>query len=236
MSDRSTVLVVAPHPDDEVLGCGGSIVRNVQAGRAVHVLYLTSGERGSPLHSPEQLGPVREAEAAAAADVLGLDAHQQLHFARFPDGGIDPADLEQVGAVARLLRRLRPMLVYLPHADDGSFDHRAGFELGWRALGMSGSRNFPEWGTGPHWVPTVLGYEVWAAISQPAYYEDITAVVERKVAALACYRSQAAGAKGPDQASHVGQGGTFLSGWRGACTTGGYREAFTVPRLGQVIV
>lgn len=40
---------------------------------------------------------------------------------------------------------------------------------------LAGSRNFPEWGTDPHWVPTVLGYEVWAAVSQPVYFEDITA-------------------------------------------------------------
>ena len=138
--------------------------------------------------------------------------------------------------VVRLLREVRPALVYLPHAGDASFDHRAGFELGWRALGMAGSRNFPEWDTDPHWVPTVLGYEVWAAIGQPAYFEDISPVLDRKLAALACYASQAAGTKGLGQASHVGPAGAHLTGWRGASTTGGHREAFTVLRLGQVIL
>ena len=235
MSAVSTVLVIAPHPDDEVLGCGGSIVRQVEAGRVVHVLYLTSGEHGSPQLTPEQARRVREKEAVNAAGVLGVGV-PGLHFARFPDGGIQPSDLGQVGVVVRLLCELRPGLVYLPHAGDASFDHRASFELGWRALGMSGSRNFPEWGVEPHWVPTVLGYEVWAAISQPVYFEDITAVLDRKVAALACYASQTTETKGPGQASHVGPGGVHLSGWRGASTTGGHREAFTVLRLGQVIL
>ncbi len=230
-----TVLVIAPHPDDEVLGCGGSILLHNDAGRVVHVLYLTSGEQGSPHHAAEELRTVREAEASVAARVLGISV-SRLHFARFPDGGIQPADLDQVAAVVRLLRKVRPDLVYLPHADDASFDHRAGFELAWRALGMAGSRNFPEWGTEPHWVPTVLGYEVWAAIGQPVYFEDITAVLDRKLTALACYGSQAAGAKGASQASHVGSAAAHLTGWRGACTTGGHREAFTVLRLGQAIL
>ena len=228
-------MVIAPHPDDEVLGCGGSIVRHVEGGRVVHVLFLTSGERGSPHHTPEQLRPIREAEATSAASTLGI-AVSRLHFAGFPDGGIQPTDLDQVGVVVRLLREVRPQLVYLPHAEDASFDHRAGFELGWRALGMAGSRNFPEWGGDPHWVPTVLGYEVWAAISQPVYFEDITAVLDRKMTALACYGSQAADAKGPGQVTHVGPAGAHLTGWRGASTTGGHREAFTVLRLGKVVV
>ena len=235
MSAALTVLVIAPHPDDEVLGCGGSIVRHVEAGRVVHVLYLTSGERGSPHHTPEQLLPIRESEAVNAAQELGIGV-SDLHFSRFPDGCIQPADLGQVGVVVRLLREVRPALVYLPHAGDTSFDHRTGFELGWRALGMAGSRNFPEWGTDPHWVPTVLGYEVWAAIGQPVYFEDVTTVLDRKMVALACYASQAVGTKGPGQASHVGPAGAHLTGWRGGSTTGGHREAFTVLRLGQVIL
>ncbi|MGH3719622.1 MAG: PIG-L deacetylase family protein [Pseudonocardiaceae bacterium] len=235
MAAPPTVLVIAPHPDDEVLGCGGSILLHTAAGRVVHVLYLTSGERGNPHHTAEELRRVREAEATAAARVLGIPV-SRLHFARFPDGGILPTALDQVAVVMRLLRKVRPGLVYLPHAEDASFDHRAGFELAWRAFGMAGSRNFPEWGTEPHWVPTVLGYEVWAAIGQPVYFEDITAVLDRKLTALACYGSQTAGAKGVGQAGHVGPAAAHLTGWRGASTTGGHREAFTVPRLGQVIL
>ncbi len=235
MSAPPTILVIAPHPDDEVLGCGGSILCHIDAGRVVHVLYLSSGEHGSPHHTAEELQRVREAEAVAATRALGI-ASSRLHFARLTDGGIQPTDLGQVGVVVRLLRMVRPDLVYLPHAEDVSFDHRVGFALAWRALGMAGSRNFPEWGAEPHWVPTVLGYEVWAAISQPAYFEDITVVLDRKLSALACYGSQAARAKGTGQASHVGPAAAHLTGWRGASTTGGHREAFTVLRLGQVIL
>jgi N-acetylglucosamine malate deacetylase 1 len=228
------VLAVAPHPDDEVLGCGGSIVRHIQARRQAFVVYLSSGEHGSADRPPAELGPLREQEAAEAMRTLGVpDAN--LRFLRFPDGGINPRALEQVGAVTVVLRELRPDLLYLPHPNDASFDHSAAFALCWRAASMAGSRNFPGWGTRPHWVPAILGYEVWSPIGEPAYLEDISDVLERKLAALDCYRSQSRAAKGDGQASHVGPAAAFLPGFRGATTTGGYREAFAVLRAGRVI-
>ncbi|HEX5495283.1 MAG TPA: PIG-L deacetylase family protein [Mycobacteriales bacterium] len=228
-------MVVAPHPDDEVLGCGGVIANHRVAGRAVHLVYLTSGERGSPHHGPEELGRLREEEAVAAAGVLDVPK-SELTFLRLPDGGIDPADREQVGQTVRLLRDVRPGLVYLPHPADGSFDHRAAFALCWRAARMAGSRNYPEWGTGPHWVPTILGYEVWSPIADPQYTEDITGVLDRKLQALSRYSSQTSATKGAGVADIVGASAAHLSGFRGATATGGHREAFQVLRLGRVIV
>jgi N-acetylglucosamine malate deacetylase 1 len=228
------VLAVAPHPDDEVLGCGGSIARHIQGRRQAFVIYLSSGEHGSADRSPAELGSLREQEAVKAMSTLGVpDAN--LRFLRFPDGGINPAALEQVGAVTTVLRELRPDLLYLPHPDDASYDHRAAFALCWRAASMAGSRNFPGWGSRPHWVPAILGYEVWSPIGEPAYLEDISDVLDRKLAALGCYRSQSRAAKGDGQASHVGPAAAFLPGFRGATTTGGYREAFAVLRAGRVI-
>lgn len=228
-------MVVAPHPDDEVLGCGGVIANHRVAGRVVHLVYLTSGEHGSPHHCPDELGPLREREAAEAAGVLDVPKNE-LTFLRLPDGGLDPADREQVGQVMQLLRGIRPGLVYLPHPADVSFDHQAAFALCWRAAGMAGSRNYPEWGTGPHWVPTILGYEVWSPITEPQYTEDITPVLERKIQALSQYSSQTSAAKGERVADLVGAPAAHLSGFRGATTTGGHREAFQVLRLGRVIV
>lgn len=231
-NDIAEVLVVAPHPDDEALGCGGSIAAYTAAGRAVALAFLTSGERGSPTVAPEDLGLLREQEAAAAALALGV-TRQRMKFLRLPDGGIAPNDLGQVGAVVALFRAVRPALLYVPHPGETSFDHRCAYELCWRAAGLCGSANFPEWGP-PHWVPTVLGYEVWSAIPQPPYLHSIDEFVDRKLAAMACYSSQGEGAKGSGQATHVGPAGLALSAYRGASTVGGHREAFAVLRLGAV--
>lgn len=95
-----------------------------------HFLNVRSGPR------------VRETEATAAAQVLGIPV-SRLRFARFPDGGIQPTGLDQVAAVVWLLREVRPDLVYLPHADDASFDHRAGFELAWHPLPVGTVKRSP---------------------------------------------------------------------------------------------
>ena len=79
------VLVIAPHPDDEVLGCGGSTLIHRAAGRRVDVLFLTSGELGSAEQAPDRLAEIREAEARSAADTLGIDT-SRLTFVQLGDG------------------------------------------------------------------------------------------------------------------------------------------------------
>lgn len=223
------VLVVSPHPDDEALGCGGSIAADVAAGCEVVIAHLTSGEHGGS-RPPSGLGPMREQEALAAAEALGVPT-PNVKLLRFGDGRLNPYDFDQFGAVVRLIRDVRPDRLYIPHPDDGAFDHEAAHILCWRAAGMAASRNFPDWG-GPHWVPVVLGYEVWTPIHAPAFLRDVTDQVAAKLSALECYRSQSPAGKGPGQATHVGPV-AWLSGFRGATTTGGYREAFAVLRLGE---
>ena len=68
-----TVLIVAPHPDDEAIGCGGTICLHRQRGDRVHAVFLTSGERGLTGAAPEAARAIRESEARAAAGVLSLD-------------------------------------------------------------------------------------------------------------------------------------------------------------------
>lgn len=227
----TNVLVFAPHPDDEVLGCGGSIAKLTAGGVRVHVAYLTSGEQGSGTIPTAELGSVREGEARAAVSLLGVDPGE-VTFMRFGDGQVSPYDHTQTEAVMRLVRRVLPGLVYLPYERDGSFDHEAAHRLVLRAADMAGSRNFAHLGE-PHWVPCVLGYEVWSPISRPSYLEDISGFTAAKAAALGCYSSQAG--KGATQATHVGPAGLALAAYRGAVTAGGHCEAFTVIRTGRVL-
>jgi N-acetylglucosamine malate deacetylase 1 len=226
------ILVLAPHPNDEIIGAGGTIAIARDAGHDVSIGHLTNGEQGSGSLPADRLRPARQAEAIQAAAIVGVP-ETRLRFLDIPDGGIDPYDTAQFTAVLALLRSARPDRLYLPHPHDGAFDHEAAFALCWRAAGMSGSRNFAACGA-PHWVPTVLGYEVWQPIAAPAYLQDITPVIDRKITALECYRTQTPAAKGAGQSSQVGPGGTVLSAWRGVTTTGGHREAFDVLRLGAL--
>ena len=225
--------MIAPHPDDEVLGCGGSIAKHRAAGRSVHLVYLTSGENGGATDQPGGLGPVREREAVAATGVLGVSARHHT-WLRLGDGRLYAHDHHAVGLLVATVRRLRPALLYVPHPNEDSFDHRAAYELCWRAAGMAGSRNLRSAGSSPWWVPTILGYEVWTPIADPQYSEDITEQIELKVTAASCYRSQSASAKGDRQPTYAGPAARHLPGYRGAMTIGGYREAFQVLRLGDL--
>lgn len=226
------ILIVTPHPNDEIIGAGGSIATASDSGHEVGIAHVTSGEQGSGSLTAEQLRPVRQAEAIRAARVVGVPADRVV-FLGLPDGGINPYDTDQFTAMLALLRVARPDRLYLPHPHDGVFDHEAVSALCLRAVAMAGSRNFAVCGS-PHWVPTVLGYEVWRPIAAPAYLQDITPVVDRKVTALECYHTQTPAVKGAGQSSQVGPGGTLLSAWRGVTTTGGHREAFDVLRLGAL--
>jgi LmbE family N-acetylglucosaminyl deacetylase len=101
-----SILVVAPHPDDESIGCGGTICLHHRQGDRVQAVFLTSGERGVANASSETAQAIREAEARAAGELLFLD---RLDFLRLPD--LDVAGHIETGALncARCWKQLRPM-------------------------------------------------------------------------------------------------------------------------------
>ena len=115
------VLVVSPHPDDEAIGCGGSIRWHVEQGDEVLVLFLSSGEGGGHGRGEAATIEIREAEARAAADLLG---YEQSHFWRLPDGGLTPSE-----PLAERLRHLLGAegigLVYVTNGREMHPDHRA---------------------------------------------------------------------------------------------------------------
>jgi LmbE family N-acetylglucosaminyl deacetylase len=172
------VLVVAPHPDDEAIGCGGVILRHRQQGDPVRTVFLTSGERGIPGVAAEPVRAVREAEAEAAAEILGVG---RLDFLRLPDLGVQ----EQLAAGCRRLRTLLeadpPTLIYLPHPRESHPDHAAALPLVRRALAP--------WSLTAS-LPRLTGYEVWSPLVRADCIQDITEVVRHKWRAMRCYPSQ----------------------------------------------
>jgi LmbE family N-acetylglucosaminyl deacetylase len=119
------IAVIAPHPDDDLLGCGGTLaqVREQDSDPSVHVLYLTDGEKGSPspARSATEIASMRREEARQGLAVLGLDAGE---YASFPDGGL----VAESGAIERVVRFLKtypPEIVMTPAPLDPHPDHRA---------------------------------------------------------------------------------------------------------------
>ena len=169
------VVVVAPHPDDEILGCGGAVRLHADSGDRVTVVFLTSGELGLGRLDRAEARRVREAEAKEAAAVLGIDGTDFLHLL---DWELDTQPEEAADSLCAAFERHRPDLVYAPHDAEWHPDHRVALGLTRTALGRAGL------------TPQLRSYEFWTPLNPVGLVIDITAVMPVKVAALRCYRSQ----------------------------------------------
>lgn len=168
----TSVLVVGAHPDDEAVGCGGTLRRHVVEGDRVRVVFLTSGEAGG--HGIEDPGETREREARRAAEILGIGA---VEFWREPDGRLR-ARRELAVRVAELIRRERASLIYAPHAGDDHPDHRAAARIVRAAVAT---------------VPRAVElrcFEIWTPVGDIDHVVDVSEVIDHKLRAIRAYRSQ----------------------------------------------
>lgn len=165
------LLVLAPHPDDEVLGCGGLMAALLQQGVPVSVVIASDGAKGGDAQ-------VREQESRAAAQALACGAPQpRLQFWRLPDRGL-VAEAGLVARVQHLLASTDADLVLMPSPFEVHPDHRALCLATLHALRGHADRQA--------WF-----YEVGQPL-MPDALVDITAQVQRKRDALACFASQLA--------------------------------------------
>ncbi len=212
------VLVVAPHPDDDVIGCGGSLIRHVREGHAVTAVYMTSGEAGSLAHSKEELRRIREEETREASVVMGFD---DLIFFGNEDGYLVESP-ENLIRMVRLIRRIRPEIIYFPHAGEGCRDHRVTHAICAEAVQRARGPWFQECSGEPWSIDTVLCYEIWTPLAEVSCAEEITAVIDLKLEALRRHRSQMA-------AIPYDEAVKGLNRYRGAMTgRGTYCECFQI--------
>lgn len=206
----STILVVAPHPDDEVIGCGGSIISHLLAGDLVSTVFLTSGELGLKHLSPQGAREIREGEARRAAEVLGSEAPI---FLRLPDWEMGDDKHRAAEGLAPVISQVMPSLIYLPHPLEEHPDHAASLDVVKLAIERVAVS-----------VQCYL-YEVWSPMARWHELIDITNTIERKEAALMCYASQLA------DRDYV-RAARGLSAYRSAMNKVGlYAEAFSVMTL-----
>src|SRR5436190_3910055 len=157
------VLIIAPHPDDESIGCGGTVTLHALKGDEVSAVFLTSGELGLKQLAREEAWKIRESEARAAAKVLRLAS---LEFLREPDWMIGDDSPRAAAKLAPVLKALVPELIYLPHPNEWHPDHRASLPILRLALKSAGISS-----------PKLRGYEIWTPLAEYQYVENITAVM-----------------------------------------------------------
>jgi LmbE family N-acetylglucosaminyl deacetylase len=191
----SPLLVFAPHPDDETLGCAGLIAGARRLKRPVSIAYLTDGSASHPGHprvSPAQIAALRRAEALAATGLLGV-APERLHFLGARDGTLahlDPAAKAALAAgLVQLLAALRPAEIFLPARRDGSSEHEAAFPIIVAAAAQAGLRprvlEYPVWAW---WNPRRLGRPLFASRRVWRVADPENGALKRR--ALAAYASQ----------------------------------------------
>ncbi len=128
-------LIIAPHPDDETLGCGGAIAILRQMNLPVKVAIISDGTKSHPnsrKYPAEALRDLREKESLAALKILGVDA-QDIIFFRLPDGNVPNLGEAEFDSTINLfqsyLTRLKPATILLPWRGDPHCDHRASWQL-----------------------------------------------------------------------------------------------------------
>lgn len=187
----STILVVAAHPDDEVLGCGGSIHKWVDAGAEVHALILAEGLT-SRAHQrsdiPENEITSLHEDAKKAAGIIG---YRSIRFESFPDNRMDSVDLlDVIHVVDQYIEKIRPSVLLTHHYGDLNIDHRICFQAAITACRPL--QGCP--------VQTILSFETPSAtewnfpyaenVFSPNVFVNITDQIEVKLAAMACYQSE----------------------------------------------
>jgi len=203
-------VLVSPHPDDESIGCGGTLRAHVLDGDQVNVIFLTSGEAGGHGKPPDETATVREAEAQEASRILGL---QQIEFWREPDGKLRATE-QLVDRLRAKLKRIKPDIIYVTHEREMLGDHSAAARVLKRALSGSKRRNGK---------PEVLMFEVWTPLQEMDQIVDITPHVEVKRAAIRAYKSQCDVMRFDDAALALNRYRGEMHSWPG----GDYAEIFT---------
>lgn len=218
-SDR--VLVLAPHMDDEAIGCGGAVLRHRKLGSSLAVTYLTDGAEGDvrladPTISSAEAARLRRAlrverrlEAEAWCAAAGAE---RVDFLDLPDGRLAAhANGEAVQRLADIIAACRPSVVYLPSPLDAHPDHRAANRFALAALHRASPCNAGI---------RLRGYEVWTPVLTNAVM-DISSVVDAKARLLDLYASQL---RDIDYGRHI----AGLNVYRGILLPGrsGHAEAF----------
>ena len=219
----SRILVIAAHPDDEVLGCGGTIAKLTAEGKEVHVAFLADGVFSRDSATTKSELEVRQKASHAAAAILGI---KSVRFGEFPDNRMDSVPLlDVVKSVEDLIAEIKPSAILTHNATDLNVDHQ-------RTHTAVATACRPQKGFS---VKTILCFEVpssteWVMDASQAFHPnvfvDVSSTLSKKMAALDAYKMEMRQWPHPRSI----QGVQHLLGWRGATVGVEAAEAFTLGR------
>lgn len=195
LNSQKSVMVFAPHQDDETLGCGGMLSLKNEQGLATSVVFITDGQGSHPHHAritPDQLKVIRKQEAIAALTVLSV-AQKNIHFLDLIDGKLPALSPEEFNLAVERIRQLlldfQPEEVYVTYRQDRNTDHEVTYALVEAAISASQLEidllQYPIWS---RWRPWEFDFN--SPELKNAYRLPIRRVLKRKRLALEEHRSQ----------------------------------------------
>ncbi len=187
MTEPLDVLAVMAHPDDAELLCGGALAASADRGERVGILSLTDGGKGTHGSVAE-----RAEEADRAAEILGVAVRA---CAGLPDAEL-LHNSDNRRAVIEQIRRYRPRVVVTHWTAGRHPDHRLTAELATDACFLAGLRRYPADGEPHRPYKVVYATAFREDADPPTFVIDVTAQMERKIAAIAAYASQFGGKSG----------------------------------------
>ncbi len=220
MANRDKILIVSPHPDDETLGCGGTILKHVKTGNEVYWLIMTnifSGEQ----YSQKQV-EIRQDEIITVAREYRFKKTFKLDF---PASKLDIVPkAEIVKRVRQVISRVSPKLVYIPYKNDAHSDHGVTFDVAISAAKAFRSKS----------ISRILAYEVISETEFapplkdnafiPNSFSDISGYIEQKIKIMRIYKSEIANHPFPRSVKNIKALATF----RGATARVKYAESFMI--------
>jgi N-acetylglucosamine malate deacetylase 1 len=171
---RGKLLVLSPHPDDDIFGCGGALRRAHLKGSEITAVYMTDGSRGGGSYPEEDLVRIRKDEAKRAARMIGID---ELIFLGHKDTRLEYSQ-SSVAELKKILDRIKPDAIFLPFMLDKHPDHLATNEI---FIGAAESYKGN---------PMCYGYEIWTPIAATNCLVDITEQLPVKIRAVEQHASQ----------------------------------------------
>jgi len=186
MKNRKVILIVAPHADDETLGCGGTILRDLDSGAEVHWLLITNISVSSG-YSPMQVQK-RTEEIKLVAKSYGFSGVHQLNFQPASLDTIPKSDL--INSLSAVINEVKPEVVYTVYRNDAHSDHEVVYDI---VMSVTKAFRYP-------FIKRVLAYETLSETDfgmkpedggfRPNVFVDINEYLEKKLDILEMFESE----------------------------------------------
>lgn len=186
---KNKILVIAPHPDDEVLGCGATIFKKVKEGHEVNVAIVTNASKTDPVkYTIERVQNVRN-EAKQSCEILGV---KEVFFEDFPAPALDqfPSYLMSE-AISKIIKKTQADTLYIPFRGDIHNDHKAVFDAAMVAARPVGDYSIKYIYAYETLSETEWAYPFAGESFVPNVFEEVSVdVFNMKLEAMKCYKSQ----------------------------------------------